>query len=398
LAVVDALRAAAALLVMFGHTGFGAYRGRAWWPLLEPVWVNGGTGVGLFLVLSGFSIHLRWAARTAEEDPFPVGRFWRRRFVRLYPTYWTALAFCVVLLVLAEGSDVLHRSRPFFWGGAQPVWVAIVTHLVVVTANLVPATFIVRAWSLALEEQIYGVYAVVQRWMRSVSSLHLLAGAFVVSMGSQLAVQLTTDWVPLKALRGTAAAPPWEVAVFFQLPTRAFEWILGMVVAEWWVGRRSARLLSTGPSGATFVVAMAALAGGAWLRFHSPALVVAGRDLYPTDALINGTFALGYVALLVGLLRREEQLGAGRLSGPVLRGAAAVGLFSYSLYLLHPPVLELVERRSHLPLPLSIPAQWAAALVVSWMFFLLVERRFIARAGRVGAVSAAAATPVAVDG
>src|SRR3954469_18743982 len=85
LAVVDALRAVAALLVMFGHTNLDAYRGRSWWPLVEPVWLNGGAGVGLFLVLSGFSIHPRWAARADDDESFPVGRFWRRRFVRLYP-------------------------------------------------------------------------------------------------------------------------------------------------------------------------------------------------------------------------------------------------------------------------------------------------------------------------
>jgi peptidoglycan/LPS O-acetylase OafA/YrhL len=399
LAVGDALRALAALLVMFGHTGFGAYRDRWWWPLVEPIWINGGTGVGLFLVLSGFSIHLRWAARTADEGAFPVGRFWRRRFVRLYPTYWAALGLCLALLVLAEGPDVFHRSRPFFWGGTQPVWVALVTHLVVVTANLVPATFIVRAWSLALEEQIYGVYAVVQRWMRSVSSLHLLIGAFVVSMCSQFVVQLVTDWVPLQALRGTVGAPSWEIALFFQLPTRGFEWILGMVVAEWWVGRRPLRVLTSRSVRPIVAVAVVALSGGAWFRFHSPAFAVSGRAVYPTDALVNGIFALGYVALLVALLLREEELGDGRLSGPILRGAAAVGLFSYSLYLLHPPVLELVERRSRLPLMVSIPVQWAAALAISWVFFLLVERRFIARAGRVGRVSTlAATTSVPVDG
>jgi peptidoglycan/LPS O-acetylase OafA/YrhL len=113
--------------------------------------------------------------------------------------------------------------------------------------------------------------------------------------------------------------------------------------------------------------------------------------------LVNGTFALGYVLLLVALLRSEERLAAGRGTGPVLRRAAGIGLFSYSLYLLHPPVLELVERRLHLPLAISIPVQWLAALLLSWVFFLGVERRFIARAARVGDRSAtAAAAPVAV--
>ena len=378
LVVVDALRALAALLVLFGHTDLSAFHRTRWWPFVEPVWVNGGMGVGLFLVISGFSIHLRWAARTAEDghvEPFPVARFWRRRFVRLYPTYWLALVVCIGVLVAARGPGILDRPRPYLWGGEQAIWVAVLTHVVVVAANLVPPTFIVRAWSLGLEEQLYAAYTVLMARVRRIDPIALLLATAALSVATQLGAQAVHPWVPLDRLTD-GTAPTWQLGVLFQLPVRSFEWVLGFVAAEAWVGKLRLPAWTRHPAAAVALVGVAT-----WFRFHSVGWTIGdGPTLYVSDALLVGLFGLGFFVLLRGLVANEARLLERRVPSAALRAAAWVGLFSYSLYLLHPPFLELVDRRLSLPRSIEVPVEWLLAIGASWLFFLAVERRFIVRA------------------
>src|SRR5947209_7676075 len=98
LTAIDALRGAAALGVVIAHVPFQ-------WNALPveqaalasalPVFVTaitdyGRFGVHLFLIISGFCIHLR-VARGGGTAGVDVVRFWRRRLTRLYPPYFVAL-------------------------------------------------------------------------------------------------------------------------------------------------------------------------------------------------------------------------------------------------------------------------------------------------------------------
>ena len=75
---LDFLRALAILLVLVAHASFMflplTHRLEAWWML-------GHLGVELFFVLSGFLIGAILAELAAAE-PFPLGRFWMRRWLR----------------------------------------------------------------------------------------------------------------------------------------------------------------------------------------------------------------------------------------------------------------------------------------------------------------------------
>ena len=380
---VDALRALAALYVMFGHTDLGRFRGSPVWPSVEPVWLCGGTGVSLFLVLSGFSIHLRWARRQ-DGEPFPVGRFWRRRFVRLYPTYWAALALSLVMLFAARGPALVHTPRPFFWSGPSQAWVLVaVNHLAVVAANIVPTPFLARSWSLALEEQIYGLYSLAMRWIRRLQPLRLLATTFALAVAWQLAAQLVGRWVPMGALTAGRPGPAWEEAVLMQLPARLFEWVLGLVAAEVWVGNLVMPRWTSWTRRAP--AAIVPLGAAIWLRYHSMGHISIGsRNVFVSDALVTAVFGIGYAIVLNAMLDAEARVVARRAGRTVLTTLARVGLFSYSLYLLHPPLLELVDRYARGPRPAVVVTGWATALAVSWLFYLAVERHFVARAALLG--------------
>jgi peptidoglycan/LPS O-acetylase OafA/YrhL len=69
-----------------------------------------------------------------------------------------------------------------------------------------------------------------------------------------------------------------------------------------------------------------------------------------------------------------------------LTGLATFGLASYSLYLLHPVLIDAGAR--HLPAApvprlAAIVAIVGGVLVAAWLFYLVVERHFIGRGSRV---------------
>src|SRR5262245_48713387 len=89
---VDMLRGVAALLVLAVHLPFSWGSGHAAGSTTATVFPNwtmpffrfGATGVDLFLVISGFCIHMQWARSQGQINFFG---FWRRRLRRLYPPY-----------------------------------------------------------------------------------------------------------------------------------------------------------------------------------------------------------------------------------------------------------------------------------------------------------------------
>jgi peptidoglycan/LPS O-acetylase OafA/YrhL len=377
---VDALRFVAACLVVLTHTTIAWTSLPQWTRPISWIAADGGTGVTLFLVLSGFSIHLRWAQRSDRSGEFPVAAFWKRRFLRLYPPYWIAVVVCVVLTVAAEGlHEAAHHTRPWVWlPGQVPAPVMALCFLLVVPANVVFLTHFGRAWSLALEEQLYALYSAGQRlrprWMHP-RRLLLLAGT--LSLGWPLLLMLAKRaWVPF-ADGGTTR----EELLFFQVPALAFPWVLGFALAEARAGRiKMQRVLMSPAAGAVVLAATVVLRHTTNLVLHLPA----GRDVVPADVLYNSAFAWGYAAIVAGFVL-EGGVARQRVAGSrVVEWLALGGLWSYSLYLLHPAVLELVDRRSHLGGAPRVLVGWAAALIGSWVFFRLVEKRWLLLSQRSG--------------
>jgi peptidoglycan/LPS O-acetylase OafA/YrhL len=137
---VDVLRALAIVAVFFAHLPlelagtFGAFQ------------VNGGRGVDLFFVLSGFLIgsttlaRAEWQVSTAEK----FKTFWRLRLARIWPLYFGLLALYVLLPKLFAPSvraTLLAHPLPY----------------VTFTSNYFYQSDLELGvlWSLAIEEQFY---------------------------------------------------------------------------------------------------------------------------------------------------------------------------------------------------------------------------------------------------
>src|ERR1700730_6258229 len=92
---IDLLRGVACLAVVGFHIYHmsGVDESPSPWRWVFYPFHFGSSGVTIFIVLSGFCIHLS-VARTLKNSQrlrAEWGKFWRRRFIRLYPPYLAAI-------------------------------------------------------------------------------------------------------------------------------------------------------------------------------------------------------------------------------------------------------------------------------------------------------------------
>ena len=105
---IEGLRALAAGLVVVFHLSTAVNLPHP--SLISPdamYWIArlGPLGVAIFFVLSGFLLYQPFArAALANESPPALGRYYVRRFARIFPAYWVALA--VFLFVV--GPEQVH--------------------------------------------------------------------------------------------------------------------------------------------------------------------------------------------------------------------------------------------------------------------------------------------------
>lgn len=376
---VDALRALAALAVLVGHIPFsGDPLPSAVQSLLSAGLRLGRLGVPLFLVLSGFCIHLSVARRIAASEGVRSdwGRFWKRRFWRLYPPYVAAIVFSLAIYAVAGAVAFppIERIASLPWD--------LLTHLLLIHNLFVDYCFSLGNgpfWTLGLEEQLYALYALFlflrRRWpLGRVVGLTLL-----ISLAWQCGWHLwsgTDDGAGQPVL----GAAPLALGRWLKWPIGLwFAWILGAIAAEayagairlpeWLARRRTAMMLAfVGLATSHAVLAFVSAYGlnAALLRFLS-----GFSDL---------AFSGAAFVLLNRWVRREAE---GHFRGPVVRMLGGLGVMSYSLYLIHVPLVRLLVHWMPagtgldswlLRLTVIVPA----CLGIAGLFFFLIERHFLA--------------------
>jgi peptidoglycan/LPS O-acetylase OafA/YrhL len=382
---VDALRGVAVLLVLLHHLDIGVLVADSSW--LRPVKLlheAGFLGVSLFLVLSGFSIHLR----VASGGSFAVRPFLLRRFVRLQPTYYVALGFALLLaLVLVLAGHPWPQPRWGLPGAPIPVWLLLVTHLTVLAGTVVPPGWLSITWSLALEEQIYLLYAAVAGRLRRVPAWRWLLLVVAACLAFRFAAELVLPSVPKSFPPGPGVWSWSATFAFQQVPARMAEWFTGALIAQWWAGtQRLPRALTGAVAGP--VLAAAALGVMLLLFRHQGGWTsLAGHRFAITDVLFDPVAGLAFGALLVCCLAAEQR---GSRPSPPAAGLAWLGERSYSMYLAHAPIVGttfalagglLAPAAGRLAVAgVAVVLSIAAAMVL----YRYVEAPFTARSKRVG--------------
>lgn len=402
LQVIDVLRGVAALAVLILHIphrspDYGQAGSWSNW-LLLPI-EFGGLGVTLFILLSGFCIHantLRSASSPAAALQPRWGAFWKRRFVRLYPPYVAAmlLSLGVLAFIWWRCGPVHSLTRGYAEYGWSRLGSDLLAHLLMVhnlTADFALSLGNGPLWSLGMEEQLYLLYFV----FLSVHRFWGWRGLIALGLG------LTGAWV------GWQAFGPREIAVGLirlgHWHTWPFSfwlmWILGAHAAEANAGRiRLPAWARSASLAAALALIYVLLSGPLWTVLTGQTSVVlwlipAGSALapwtMPLSVLLDGfngqVIALAfYITLNIGVTRERI---AGASSHPVVCWLAGVGLFSYSLYLTHVLVIAVAETalKWHYVsnwslLPWRLAGYPLLCLGFAWLFFKLVEERFLRRA------------------
>ncbi|MFL6127515.1 MAG: acyltransferase family protein [Mycobacteriales bacterium] len=351
LAGVDGLRAFAAIWVVLFH--MRSFSGGALWPGVDLVLRSGSTGVSLFLVLSGFCLYLPYAGD--RLDRFRTGAFMRRRCARLLPTYYASLALIVLAqLVLGGHGDLPRLGGPEL--ARQTVAHATLTH------QFFPSTFYAlngAYWSLGLEWQLYLTLPLLVLGARRFGLARTVAAVFAVTIAYRL---LLFAAVAGGILPGQST---WATVVLPNLLLgRWSEFALGMVAAALYrTGRTGARARQLG--------AAAVLAAAAGL-------------LLSANPLKHVLFGLVFFTLLCAVLSGDNVVARVFAWRPLV----AIGVMSYSLYLVHQPLVGSLglafgagtgtdPRRVFLLLLATFPL----ILLVGLALFATVEWRSIARRG-----------------
>ena len=353
LAYVDTLRGFAALWVFLLHI-HGYWLDNVRPPklsgdgLLVRVMGFGGAGVDIFIVLSGFCLTLPLLRDGRVRDLEPR-RFLRRRAYRLLPAYYAA-----VVLVMALELVPALRERLV---GRDLTPVDALTHLTLTFPLFGDTLSSVNGslWSISLEATLYLGFPLLLLVHRRLG----LRGVLLVTVGVALAWGAFGMW-----WEGQAHPAGFLPSTDKLFPARWFQFALGM-----W----AAMLVSSPRAGHT------PRAGTALPVALGVGLVGYAAGWGPVSALGFGVVAVCLLVLLARVPGRVFE------SGP-LRWLTALGVISYSFYLLHQPVLLL---SSGLARPedwgiaptslLALTVAGTATVLVAAAFYHAIEKPFLVR-------------------
>ena len=330
LTYLDGMRGLAALYVLIYHAWISQATEASKTGLhgLLTNWLlYGHFAVDIFIVLSGFCLMLPVVRRGTLEGGMRT--FFVRRAWRILPTFWAAL-------VLSFGLDLLQQRVSPNCETLTLSWKAFLANALLLPDTLAGVNGINGAfWSVAVEWKIYFLFPLVvlawRRWgVAAALGLTALIGYGTFGL---------LHWL---YPGGLFTQPGANGVVGILCPWYVFLFGLGTAAAALAYGPRPIKALGA----SRVILGLACAAGvGVLLHFHP-----CGDPAYNTswpwiDALVGGFAAL--VLLMLGAQNRRG--GRTRLHAVLSwRPLASVGQFSYSLYLIHLPLLWLFIAVSHL--------------------------------------------------
>jgi peptidoglycan/LPS O-acetylase OafA/YrhL len=333
---VDGLRALAVLAVVFYHFG-------------QPAFGGGYVGVDVFFVISGYLISGLIITEMADTGGFGFRRFYSRRVRRLFPAMLVTLAGSLLCALILFSPAQIHRfgnslaatalsvSNIYFWSEAG---------YFNVSSGLKP---LLHTWSLAVEEQFYLLWPaliwLLYRRRSRKSSIWIL---LLIGLGS-LALNLVWIWGEFDEEAAST--------IFYLTPFRIYEFAIGAL------GIYLAPLLRH-----RLWLQEACMATGlgliAWAIFN-----FSDTTVFPgTSALIPCTGALLVIVS-----------GNSRIFGWLLTNRVAVGcgLMSYSIYLVHWPLLVFYKYYLFRePSQTEYTILFLTILLLSYLMYRFIETRF----------------------
>lgn len=320
---MDTLRSIAILMVVLAHSvlGFGAPEP------LAPLQL-GGIGVDLFFVLSGWLLGGQ-LFREMKNGKIDIKRFWVRRWMRTLPAYYVILSLTLFQQLVTKDNPSLRWDYFFFLQNYNP-----------------PLDIFYVSWSLAVEEHFYlfiaPVLALIAPIPRSWKMLFFMILIFLPS-----------------------------VFRFFELYDEKFEThvridgcVFGVFAAYLYVDFNRFWQLLEKYSGILFAISVLA-----FLMFFV-------QRWFPMDWISDPSIlALAFVFVIWVIFANSSD---GRKNGFYFPGAYYIATRSYSLYLLHPEAIALINR---VPVEFNFVVYLSLVLILSLFLseflYRFVELKFM---------------------
>ncbi|WP_186370149.1 acyltransferase family protein [Yersinia bercovieri] len=286
---IDGLRGLAVIMVLLFHTGFS---------------VSGGfIGVDVFFVISGFLI-TGILLNSAEKKKLSVIDFYKRRIIRLYPALCLTLILTLTAGFLIFDPNLLSelaKSALFAVASISNIYFRLDGGYFGLSSDLKP---LLHTWSLGVEQQFYIVWPFVILIGVHFGRKFLFASLIMITLAS---LALSQYYVSMSS-----------ASSYFYMPMRMFELSLGGL------------LVFSKPKNNNETASNALCALGILLIIYS---AIQFSELTPFPG-INALIPCAGAMLCL-------YYGNAKYSGKALnnRVMAFVGTISYSLYLVHWPVI-----------------------------------------------------------
>jgi peptidoglycan/LPS O-acetylase OafA/YrhL len=291
-------------------------------------WLHGGwLGVSGFFVLSGFLITSLLLVEQERNGWVSLPRFYARRARRLAPAMLVVVAGTVVAVQAAGATLDPGRLRGDAWAtlGYVANWRFIRTDQSYFS-SFEPSP-LRHTWSLAIEEQFYLVWPVLLMVLLAVAGRRLLPVALAAGAA------LSAWWAAHLVAGGTAIT-----RVYDGTDTRAQELLVGAVTAALVLRLPPPSEAAGGAARRRHRATAVGLAGLAAFAVASVLLRPAAATTWTRGLLLLVAIAVG--ALVAGCATTDRGPLAVLLGGRVLR---ALGARSYTLYLVHWPVIVVLD-------------------------------------------------------
>ena len=346
---IDGIRAIAVLVVVLFHLKIGLFKG-------------GYIGVDIFYVISGYLVSAQILSRL-EQGTFRLGEFYTSRIRRLLPALFatvgaTFVTSAFILLpgdferfsvsaisALASVSNILFFSEAGYWDHA---------------GKLKP---LLHTWSLGVEEQFYLFWPLL--FMLLFSTFRLTRITLILVIITVVGLILS-EWMTV--VNSSAA--------FYLFPFRIFQFAAGALAFRL-VTEHSTLLRLFNKS---WTRSLTFLTSG--LVILACSMAYSGNTPFPGLWALPPTIATMLLLMVTAPLNKQPFIGTQLLS---LTPMVWLGKLSYSLYLVHWPIVSLYLYTNGHHGALDLQTQlvlFAAMITAAVALHYGVETRFYRRAGQ----------------
>jgi peptidoglycan/LPS O-acetylase OafA/YrhL len=318
---IDTLRAIAVLAVIINH--------------IDKSWLTGGfLGVDMFFVISGFVVTASLQNKNTQPFKSFITSFYKKRFKRLYPGLIGCLFIFSIFTFLFFGvNDVYIKTAFNALFGISNIYLAFQeADYFSISSESNPFT---HTWSLGVEEQFYLLFPILFYFIRSKNKL--VASLVVLSILSFLAFYLTA-----------AKNSMWA---FYLMPGRFWQFALGSII---------------------FTIPQLNFKKNLPKDLIILPLVILFTTLATVEAFsmlsaVIISFATAFSLFIIKETPERRYMG--------LKPLLKIGLYSYSLYLYHWPIMVFFKQTISLE---NMNLLYASALILllSFLSYKYIEFYF----------------------